>query len=107
MEEDLKQDIQNLQQRQANIFTGYISQLSTKIISNTESLKKVKCNLNTVTQTVSKLDYQLNKEQEIYIDQQKAINNCITEAESHVQNNKVIISNFDEKLDKAILDTKQ
>eukprot|EP00957_Ditylum_brightwellii_P111626 8514297-Ditylum_brightwellii.AAC.1 len=60
-----------------------------------------------MTQNVSKLDYQLHKEQEFYIKQQKAINNSITEAESHVQNNNVIIFNFDEKLNKAILDTEQ
>eukprot|EP00957_Ditylum_brightwellii_P097866 7453539-Ditylum_brightwellii.AAC.1 len=37
----------------------------------------------------------------------KSYHNCITEFESHVQNNKVIHSNVDEKLDKAILNTKQ
>eukprot|EP00957_Ditylum_brightwellii_P196774 14991871-Ditylum_brightwellii.AAC.1 len=62
MEKDLKQDIQNLQERQSNSFNGYISKFSTKVISNTESLKKVKSNLNTVTQTISKLDHQLNNE---------------------------------------------
>eukprot|EP00957_Ditylum_brightwellii_P152538 11611146-Ditylum_brightwellii.AAC.1 len=60
-----------------------------------------------MTQTVSKLDHQLNKELEIYIEQQKAINSCITTAESHVQNNNAIISTFDEKLNKVILYTKQ
>eukprot|EP00957_Ditylum_brightwellii_P114198 8706601-Ditylum_brightwellii.AAC.1 len=74
MDEDLKQDIQVLQERQSNRFNGYISKLSTKVISNKESLKKVEFNLNTVTQTISKLDHQLNKEQDIYIEQQKAIN---------------------------------
>eukprot|EP00957_Ditylum_brightwellii_P087920 6695507-Ditylum_brightwellii.AAC.1 len=44
---------------------------------------------------------------EIYSNQQKDINNCITEIERHVQNNKVIYSQFEEKLDKASLDTEQ
>eukprot|EP00957_Ditylum_brightwellii_P086210 6560009-Ditylum_brightwellii.AAC.1 len=81
--------------------------ISTTAYSNKASLTKIKCNLNSVTKIVSKHDHQLNKEQEVYIEQQKAINRCITKAESHVQNSNVIISNFDEKLNKAILDTKQ
>eukprot|EP00957_Ditylum_brightwellii_P153536 11685946-Ditylum_brightwellii.AAC.1 len=99
--------MQNLQETQSNRFNGYLSKFSTTVISHTESLKKIESNLNFVTQTVSKHDHKLNKEQEIYIEQQKAINSCITKAEIHVQNSKAIISNFDEKLNKAILDTKQ
>eukprot|EP00957_Ditylum_brightwellii_P155217 11816890-Ditylum_brightwellii.AAC.1 len=60
-----------------------------------------------MTHTISKLDYQLNKAEKIYDNQKKAINQCITEVEIHVQNNKAIISKFEEKLDKAILNTKQ
>eukprot|EP00957_Ditylum_brightwellii_P000797 62973-Ditylum_brightwellii.AAC.1 len=59
IDEDLKQDIQDLHERQSNRFDGYISKLSTEVISNTESLKKAKFNFNTVTQTISKLDHQL------------------------------------------------
>eukprot|EP00957_Ditylum_brightwellii_P119221 9094938-Ditylum_brightwellii.AAC.1 len=81
--------------------------ISATTYSNEASLQKVESDLNSVTQTVSKLDHQLNKEQEIYIEQQKAIKRCITTTESHVQNNHAIISNFDEKLNKAILDTEQ
>eukprot|EP00957_Ditylum_brightwellii_P105586 8049956-Ditylum_brightwellii.AAC.1 len=54
IENNLKQDIQDIQESQksqANKFTGYISELSTKVISNTESLQKIKSNLNSVTQT--------------------------------------------------------
>eukprot|EP00957_Ditylum_brightwellii_P120454 9190514-Ditylum_brightwellii.AAC.1 len=83
MDADLKQDMQNLQDVQSNRFNGYLSKLSTTVITHTDFLKKIKSDLNFVTQTVSKHDHQLNKEQEIYIEQQKAINNCITKAENH------------------------
>eukprot|EP00957_Ditylum_brightwellii_P122754 9361076-Ditylum_brightwellii.AAC.1 len=73
MDEDLKQDIQDLQERQSNRFNGYISKISTKVISNTESLKKVKSNLNTMSQNVSKLDHQLNKERDITIFRNKKL----------------------------------
>eukprot|EP00957_Ditylum_brightwellii_P140811 10725970-Ditylum_brightwellii.AAC.1 len=46
-------------------------------------------------------------EKEIYSNQQKDINNCITEVKRHIQNNKIIHSQFEEKLDKAILNTEQ
>eukprot|EP00957_Ditylum_brightwellii_P199001 15169106-Ditylum_brightwellii.AAC.1 len=45
--------------------------------------------------------------EKIYADQQKAINQCITEVANHIQNNKDIISIFEEKLNKTILNTKQ
>eukprot|EP00957_Ditylum_brightwellii_P045628 3462043-Ditylum_brightwellii.AAC.1 len=83
MDEDLKQDIQDLQERQSNRVNGYISKLNTKVMSNTEFWKKIESNLNSVSQTLSKHDHQLNKGQEIYIEQQKAINSCITKTESH------------------------
>eukprot|EP00957_Ditylum_brightwellii_P148287 11290013-Ditylum_brightwellii.AAC.1 len=62
MNNDLKQnnhDIQERQLRQANSFAGYISELSTKVISNTESWQKVESNLNIVTQTISKFEHKL------------------------------------------------
>eukprot|EP00957_Ditylum_brightwellii_P081388 6190845-Ditylum_brightwellii.AAC.1 len=37
----------------------------------------------------------------------KKINRCTSDIASHHQNNNVIISRFEEKIDKAILDTKQ
>eukprot|EP00957_Ditylum_brightwellii_P042851 3243734-Ditylum_brightwellii.AAC.1 len=101
------QNYQKLQEAQSNGFNGYLSKLSTTVISHTNYLMKIESDLNIVTQTITKLDHQLNKEQEIYIEQQKYINSCITRAESHMQNNNAIISNFDEKLNKAIHDTKQ
>eukprot|EP00957_Ditylum_brightwellii_P125624 9575327-Ditylum_brightwellii.AAC.1 len=107
MQEDLNQDIQDMQQRQANILNCYLSKLSTTVVSNTESLKKIKSNLNVMTQTISKLNTRLNMEKEIYSNQQKDINNCIIEIEMHVQNNKVIHYQFEENLDKAILHTEQ
>eukprot|EP00957_Ditylum_brightwellii_P106608 8133226-Ditylum_brightwellii.AAC.1 len=51
MDEDLQQDMQNLQESQANRLKGYISKLSTTVFSCTESLKKIKSDLNFVTQT--------------------------------------------------------
>eukprot|EP00957_Ditylum_brightwellii_P070445 5352351-Ditylum_brightwellii.AAC.2 len=77
MEKGLKGDMRNLQEAQSNRFQGYISKLSTTVMFNTDSLTKNKCNLNSVTQIVSKHDHQLNKEQESYIEQ-KAINSCTT-----------------------------
>eukprot|EP00957_Ditylum_brightwellii_P070434 5351420-Ditylum_brightwellii.AAC.1 len=62
MNNDMKQDIQDFQkrqERQANNFAGYISKLSSEVISNTESWQKVESNLNAMTQTVSKLDHKL------------------------------------------------
>eukprot|EP00957_Ditylum_brightwellii_P187203 14257492-Ditylum_brightwellii.AAC.1 len=99
--------LQELKEEEIMSITEFMMEISVNTYSNEVSLKKIKSNLNSVTQTVSKLDHRLYKEQESYIEEQKAINTCITEAESHVQNNKAIISNFDEKLDKAILGTKQ
>eukprot|EP00957_Ditylum_brightwellii_P168262 12809598-Ditylum_brightwellii.AAC.1 len=51
MDEDLKQSMQNLQEAQSNRFKGYISKLNTRVISHTESLKKIKSDLNSMTQT--------------------------------------------------------
>eukprot|EP00957_Ditylum_brightwellii_P163822 12471495-Ditylum_brightwellii.AAC.1 len=99
--------LQELREEKIMPIQDFMMKVSTTTYSNKASLTKIKSNLNSVTQTVSKHDHQLNKEQEIYIEQQKAINNCITKAESHVQNNNVIISSFDEKLNRAILDTEQ
>eukprot|EP00957_Ditylum_brightwellii_P051907 3937067-Ditylum_brightwellii.AAC.1 len=46
-------------------------------------------------------------QKEIYSTQQKDINRCISNIASYDQNNKVIISKFEEKLNKAILDIEQ
>eukprot|EP00957_Ditylum_brightwellii_P134689 10268356-Ditylum_brightwellii.AAC.1 len=46
-------------------------------------------------------------QKEIYSNQQKDINRCITTILSHDQNNKVIHSHFEEKLNKAVHDTEQ
>eukprot|EP00957_Ditylum_brightwellii_P096148 7325358-Ditylum_brightwellii.AAC.1 len=43
----------------------------------------------------------------IYSTQQKDINKSTSDITSHIQNNKVIHSRFEEKLDKTILNTKQ
>eukprot|EP00957_Ditylum_brightwellii_P007878 596664-Ditylum_brightwellii.AAC.1 len=46
-------------------------------------------------------------QKEIYSTHQKDINSCISTITNHDQNNKVIHSCFDEKLNKVILDTEQ
>eukprot|EP00957_Ditylum_brightwellii_P033351 2526481-Ditylum_brightwellii.AAC.1 len=76
MNNNMKQDIddfQKRQERQTNDFAGYISELSSKVISNTESWQKVESNLNAVTQTVTKLDHKIVMQKEIYSTQEKAI----------------------------------
>eukprot|EP00957_Ditylum_brightwellii_P205991 15346332-Ditylum_brightwellii.AAC.1 len=86
-------------------FRVYVK-INTTVFSNEESLQKIESKLNTMSHNISKFYYQLNKAEKIYVDQQKAINQCITEVQIHIQNNKVIHSQFKEKLDKAILHTK-
>eukprot|EP00957_Ditylum_brightwellii_P011727 885594-Ditylum_brightwellii.AAC.1 len=81
--------LQELKEDKIMPIADFLMKISATAYSNKASLQKVKSNLNTVTQNVSRLDCR------------------IAEAESHVQNNKAIISNFDDKLDKAILNTKQ
>eukprot|EP00957_Ditylum_brightwellii_P139046 10598101-Ditylum_brightwellii.AAC.1 len=49
--------------------TEFMAKVSATTYSNEASLKKIKSNLNSVTQTISKHDHQLNKEQEIFIEQ--------------------------------------
>eukprot|EP00957_Ditylum_brightwellii_P171648 13067887-Ditylum_brightwellii.AAC.1 len=44
-----------------------LSTLSSTVVSNKESLQKIESELDSVPHTVSKLDYQLNKEKEIYV----------------------------------------
>eukprot|EP00957_Ditylum_brightwellii_P075847 5764585-Ditylum_brightwellii.AAC.1 len=84
-----------------------MTKISTTVISNEESLKKIKSKLNSMTQNISKLKPRLNTQKEIYSTECKDINRCILDIASHDQNNKVIYSLFEEKLDKAILNTKQ
>eukprot|EP00957_Ditylum_brightwellii_P101780 7757032-Ditylum_brightwellii.AAC.1 len=105
MQANIAKRIQELKEEQIMPMQEFMMKVSATAYSNQASLKIIEFNLNSVTQAVSKHDHQLNKKHEIYIEQQKAINSCITKAESHVQNNNPIISNFDEKLNKAILDT--
>eukprot|EP00957_Ditylum_brightwellii_P188963 14384645-Ditylum_brightwellii.AAC.1 len=46
LQEDLNQDIQDMQQRQAIGLNGYLSKLSATVVSNTESLEKIESNLD-------------------------------------------------------------
>eukprot|EP00957_Ditylum_brightwellii_P026206 1982032-Ditylum_brightwellii.AAC.1 len=96
-----------MQQKQTIKLNGYLSKLNTTVISNTDSLEKIESNLDVVTQTISKLDTRLSMEKEIYSNQQRDINKCINEIKRHVQENKVIHTQFEDELNKAILNTKQ
>eukprot|EP00957_Ditylum_brightwellii_P092043 7006703-Ditylum_brightwellii.AAC.1 len=106
MNNDLKQDIQDTQERQqrhTNRFTVNISELSAKVISNTESLQKVESNLIIMTQTLPKVKHKLVIQKEFYSTHQKDINSCISDIASHDQNNKAIHSCFEEKLNKPFM----
>eukprot|EP00957_Ditylum_brightwellii_P065225 4946605-Ditylum_brightwellii.AAC.1 len=71
-------------------FLSCMSDVTTKIASNEESFKKIKSNLDTMIQTIPKLDTKLANQKEIYFIQQKDINKYISDIASHGQNNKVI-----------------
>eukprot|EP00957_Ditylum_brightwellii_P024706 1866540-Ditylum_brightwellii.AAC.1 len=99
--------LQELKEEEIMPIADFTAKVSTIVFSNEESLQKVKSNLDVMTQNISKLETRLTIQKEIYSTQQKDINRCVSDIASHDQNNKVIISEFKEKLDKAILDTKQ
>eukprot|EP00957_Ditylum_brightwellii_P176174 13414468-Ditylum_brightwellii.AAC.1 len=107
MKFDFDNNFQSRQQKNLNYFNSCISILSSTVFSNEESLKKIKSNLNIMTQTISKFKHKLVMKKEIYSTHLKDINSCISTIASHDQNNKVIYSRFEEKLNKAILDTEQ
>eukprot|EP00957_Ditylum_brightwellii_P018115 1364305-Ditylum_brightwellii.AAC.2 len=68
MKTDIDNDFKERQQKHIDYFTSCLSTLSSTVVSNKEPLQKVKPKLDTMAHTVSKLDYQLNKEQDIYVD---------------------------------------
>eukprot|EP00957_Ditylum_brightwellii_P123697 9430354-Ditylum_brightwellii.AAC.1 len=68
MQSEMNQQFQDMHQRQFNCFTNCLTTLSSNVISNKESLQKTKSNLDNMTRTVSKFEYQLKKEDNIYID---------------------------------------
>eukprot|EP00957_Ditylum_brightwellii_P161768 12316721-Ditylum_brightwellii.AAC.1 len=67
LKDNMKQQLQELKEEEIMLFAEFMTKISTTVYSNKESLKKVESKLDTMTHTVSKLDYQLNKEQEIYV----------------------------------------
>eukprot|EP00957_Ditylum_brightwellii_P130613 9964200-Ditylum_brightwellii.AAC.1 len=107
MQSEMNQQFQDMYQRQFNCFTSCLTTLSSTVVSNKESSQKTESNLDNVTCTVSKFEYWLKKEENIYIDQQKDIKQYITEMERHVQSNAVMNTQFEETLNKAILSTEQ
>eukprot|EP00957_Ditylum_brightwellii_P173018 13172269-Ditylum_brightwellii.AAC.1 len=99
--------LQELKEEEIILLADFMAKISTNVLSNDKSLQKVKCNLNVAIQNISKLETRLNAQKEIYSTQRKDINRCILYIASYDQSNKVIISKVEEKLDKAIQDTKQ
>eukprot|EP00957_Ditylum_brightwellii_P038725 2926991-Ditylum_brightwellii.AAC.1 len=99
--------LQELKEEEIMPLADFMEKNSTTIFTHEESLQKVECNLNVATQNISTLNKRLTRQKEIYSDQQKDTNRCISDITSLDQNNKVIHFRFEEKLNKAILDTKQ
>eukprot|EP00957_Ditylum_brightwellii_P106607 8133100-Ditylum_brightwellii.AAC.1 len=62
MQTDIDNNFKERQQKHINYFTSCLSTLSSTVISNKESLQKVKSKLDIMTHIVSKLKYQLNNE---------------------------------------------
>eukprot|EP00957_Ditylum_brightwellii_P208566 15358060-Ditylum_brightwellii.AAC.1 len=82
----------DMQREQFTTFSSCIADVTSQLASNEESSQKIESNLNTESHNNSKFDYHLNKEEEIYDDQQTDIKQCITEVERHFQNNNFINS---------------
>eukprot|EP00957_Ditylum_brightwellii_P145629 11088053-Ditylum_brightwellii.AAC.1 len=92
---NMTKQLQELKEEKIMPITEYMAKFSTTIFSNGDSLQKIEFKLDTMSHNDSKIDYKLNKAEKIYADQQKATNQCITKVESHVQNNKIIHSQFE------------
>eukprot|EP00957_Ditylum_brightwellii_P104518 7963708-Ditylum_brightwellii.AAC.1 len=107
MRSSMTTQLQELQEEKILPITEYITKISSTVLSNEESLQKIRYNLNTLTQTISKLDTKQIMQKEINSAQQKDINKCTSGIASHDQNNKAISFKFEEKWNKAILNTKQ
>eukprot|EP00957_Ditylum_brightwellii_P083715 6362861-Ditylum_brightwellii.AAC.1 len=84
-----------------------MSKVTSEIKSNQKSIKKIESNLNDVSLTISKVKHKLKKEEKVYRRQHQDINQCITDISTYADNNKEITSQFEDKLNKAILDSKQ
>eukprot|EP00957_Ditylum_brightwellii_P022366 1687236-Ditylum_brightwellii.AAC.1 len=78
MQSDMDNNFKAMKQRHFNYFNNCLLTLSSTVISNQECLQKIKSNLNNVSHIISKFDYQLNKAENIYVDRQKDIKQCIT-----------------------------
>eukprot|EP00957_Ditylum_brightwellii_P125617 9574706-Ditylum_brightwellii.AAC.1 len=66
MQFDMGNDFRARQQKNLNYFISCLSTLSSTVFPNEDSLKKIKSNINIVTQTVSKLEHKLAMQKEIY-----------------------------------------
>eukprot|EP00957_Ditylum_brightwellii_P044397 3369317-Ditylum_brightwellii.AAC.1 len=99
--------LQELKEEKIMSLADFMTKISNTVFTHEESLQKVESNLYIVTQNISKLETRINTQKEIYSTQRKDINRCILDISSLVQNNKVILSRFEEKLNKAIQDTEQ
>ena len=99
--------LQELKEEEIMPLSDFMKKISTTVFTQADTLQKVECNLDVATQNISKLDTRLTSQKEIYAVQRKDINRCIFDIANLDQKNKVIHSCFEEKLNKAILDTKQ
>eukprot|EP00957_Ditylum_brightwellii_P158051 12031068-Ditylum_brightwellii.AAC.1 len=71
--------INKSQQKHLDYFNSCLSTISSNVDSNKESLQNIESKLD----AMSKFEYQINKAEKIYVDQQKAINECTSDIESH------------------------
>eukprot|EP00957_Ditylum_brightwellii_P104433 7954777-Ditylum_brightwellii.AAC.1 len=79
----MNQRFQDMHEEKFDYFTNCMKTLSSTVISNEESLQKTESKIDKMSCNISKFNYRLNKEEKIYIDQQKDIKQYITEVEKH------------------------
>eukprot|EP00957_Ditylum_brightwellii_P113727 8670947-Ditylum_brightwellii.AAC.1 len=77
MQFDMDNNFKVRQQKHLDFFNSCLSTLSSTVVLNEESLKKLESNLNIMTQTVSKFEHKLVMQKEIYSTHQKDISGCI------------------------------
>eukprot|EP00957_Ditylum_brightwellii_P100550 7664336-Ditylum_brightwellii.AAC.1 len=69
LQSDMDNNFKERQQKHLDYFNNCLSPLSSTVISNKDSLQKIKSKLNTMSHNVSKFNYQLNKVENIYANQ--------------------------------------
>ena len=102
---NMKKRLQELKEEEIMPLADYMEKISTTVFTQADALQKVECNLDVATQNISRLDTRLTSQKEIYAVQRKDINGCMFNIANLDQNNKLMQSRFEEKLEKAIQDT--